>query len=157
MNIFFLDRDPKIAAQYHCDTHVVKMILETAQLLSTAHHEMGSPLAEHCYKSTHVNHPCAIWVRQSIHNYRWTYDLFRWLTTEYWKRRGKIHASWKKLGLILDTIPDLPDLPFRDPPQCMPEVYKKDDTVEAYRQYYRLGKRDIVAYKWINNTPEWMS
>lgn len=60
MNIFYLDKDPKLCAQYHCDKHVVKMILESAQLLCTAVNEAaGKEVAP--YKSTHVNHPCSIW------------------------------------------------------------------------------------------------
>ena len=75
MNIFFLDKFTMKAVKDYCDKHVVKMILETAQLLSTAHHELGSSMAPHVYKSTHKNHPSAVWVRSGFGQYAWTYSL----------------------------------------------------------------------------------
>jgi len=83
MNIFYLDHNPVLCAQYHCDAHVVKMILESAQLLSTAHRETDSPYADFCYKSTHKNHPSAIWVRESTDHYSWLFELFKELSNEF--------------------------------------------------------------------------
>ena len=74
MNVFFLDREPVVAAKYHCDRHVVKMIVETAQLLSTACHMVGADDND-LYKKTHVNHPSSVWVRSSRHHYVWTLRL----------------------------------------------------------------------------------
>ena len=74
MNIFVLDTSPKLAAEYHCNKHVVKMIIETAQMLSTAHDYLETGISG-LYKPTHKNHPCSIWVRQSRENYLWTLDL----------------------------------------------------------------------------------
>ena len=79
MNIFYLDEDPVLAAQMHCDKHVVKMILESAQLLSTAHLLIdGDELADErgLYKATHKNHPSSKWVRDSSENYEWLWNLF---------------------------------------------------------------------------------
>lgn len=73
MQIFFLSWDPEKAAQEHCDKHVVKQILEAAQLLCSAHWILGNPKNPPPYKKSHIKHPCAIWIRQSIHNYRWLY------------------------------------------------------------------------------------
>jgi len=123
------------------------MILETAQLLSTAHHLYPLPnfdLSE-IYKPTHKNHPCAIWVRSSRENYRWTYALFRELLTEYTFRYDRIHASSRLLE-VLNIIPNLPYGPFTDPPQAMPAEYQDEDTVEAYQRYYRLGKSHLLTY-----------
>ena len=99
MNIFFLDEDSKMCAQAHCDKHVVKMILEYAQMMSTAHRVLDPPseLIEPMYKPTHKNHPAAVWVRESDANYKWLYDLWFWLAKEYWWRYDKMHKTWEKL------------------------------------------------------------
>jgi hypothetical protein len=96
MNIFILDTNPRIAAKMHCDKHVPKMILETAQMLSTAHHVYDTPQAPLVYKKAHLNHPCTIWVRESVDNYSWAFELFRELNNEFVRRRGKKHLSWVK-------------------------------------------------------------
>ena len=95
MNIFYLDKDAEIAAQYHCDKHCVKMILESAQLLSTAHRVLdGDEDADRLglYKSFSPNHPSAIWVRQSDQNYNWLWELLHYLGIEYSKRYDKVHS-----------------------------------------------------------------
>ena len=90
MNIFYLDHDPRLAAQYHCDKHVVKMILESAQLLCTAVNiRAGGQVSP--YKTTHVNHPCSIWVRQNSANAMWVWYLLCYLNAEYSFRYGKLH------------------------------------------------------------------
>jgi hypothetical protein len=170
MNIFYLDSSPLFAAEYHCDKHVVKMILESAQLLSTAHRvldgEIGQDISpagrklkvwklpdwrdELMYKATHVNHPCAIWVRQSNTHYRWLFLLFSSLCKEYTKRYNKVHLCETKLHDAFDYAPDRIDtLPYQEPPQCMPDECKVPGrTVDAYRKYYMQEKRDIAEWRY---------
>src|ERR1700761_7698925 len=97
MNIFVLDLDPKTCAKYHCDKHVVKMILETAQLLCNAQRKCGinPKIRIELYKETHKNHPCSIWASQSIKNYEWLSTLGIFLCDEYTERYNKIHKSHK--------------------------------------------------------------
>lgn len=155
MNIFFLDYEPKICAQYHNDKHVVKMILEYAQLLCTTHHLCGT-ISTELYKPTHKNHPSAIWVRESKSHYLWLYDLFICLQKEYTYRYDKSHAS-SKLNYILSQPPD--SIPsghwLRDPPQAMPDEYKTTSAVTAYRQYYISGKSHIANWT-RRGTPHWI-
>ena len=156
MNIFFLDSCPQKAAQYHCDKHVVKMTLETAQLLCTAHRVLDDGLNHHrdLYKLTHVDHPCSLWVRSSIHHYTWTHDLFYHLAVEYRKRYERTHLSWNKLGSFLEDVPvNIEDNGWTNPPQCMPEHYRKKDTVHAYRLYYKGDKASFA--KWKLQEPIW--
>lgn len=160
MNIFLLHLNPKIAAEHHCDKHVVKMILETAQLLYCAHHvldaellqEQNITLPEKAYKKTHPNHPCAIWVRESIINYMWLAELGWYLCKEYQYRYGehKVHKTERHIEWLMKNppigIPYVPATPFR---QAMPPEYKRDDPIEAYRVYYKESKmnvRKIVKY-----------
>ena len=157
MNIFYLAQSPKEAAIYHCDKHCSKMILETAQLLSTAHRETDNIYSELVYKSTHKNHPSAIWARESRENYFWLWHLFYHLNQEFIYRRNKDHASWTKLGDILSYSPDgLKYTGFTQPPQCMPDEYKVEgDSVQAYRNYYLGAKRDIAKWDWGRPAPYW--
>lgn len=156
MNIFFLHSNAKMAAIFHCDKHVVKMIIESAQLLATAHHEHGHPVS---YKPTHKNHPSAVWTRESKLHYNYVYDLAIALCKEYTKRYGKTHATEHILKKELSVAP--PSLTFsgwKNPPQCMPDECKTDDTVQAYRQYYRY-KKNIMVMKWNKDkayAPDWM-
>ena len=159
MNIFYLDKNPKIAAQMMCDKHVVKMILESAQMLCTAHRVLdGDKYAEKMglYKLAHKNHPSTIWVRSSELNYRWLWEHYVALMNEYTYRYGKTHAT-SKLRNALDKTPDnmppiqLTDTPFTDPPQCMPAYCKGDDTVKAYQTYYIVEKSGFA--KWTNRVP----
>jgi hypothetical protein len=152
MNIFVLSRCPRIAARLHCDKHVVKMILETAQLLYTAHHVVGTPdLPEGAYKKTHANHPCALWVRESRANYLWLVELGWWLCKEYQYRYGggKVHKTERHILWLKSCVPFLPDVPATPFRLAMPDPYKCDDPVQAYQAYYRENKlkvRGIVAY-----------
>jgi hypothetical protein len=153
MNIFFLDSNPRLAAQYHCDSHVCKMTVESAQLLSTALHLNGSTDSR-LYKATHKNHPSAIWTRESVRQYAYTLELFAWLLYEYTSRYGKTHACESKLDMFTDSMSLIPDNGFANPPQCMPDEYKCTDVVQAYRNYY-IGSKSRFA-KWnYSNTPEW--
>ena len=135
MNIFYLDRNPILAADRQCDRHVVKMILETAQLLSTAHHELDGESP--AYKPTHKNHPSAVWVRASADHYLWAFEHMMALGDEYTRRYGKVHKTIAEKAEALAPLPkNIPDAGFIDPPQCMPDECKHYDTVTAYRNYY---------------------
>ena len=106
MNIFYLHENPKICAKYHNDSHCVKMILEYAQLMCTAHRELdviskGSLMDTTLYKATHKNHPSAVWVRESKANYEFLHKLFSALCNEYTHRYGKIHKTEQKLRKLL--------------------------------------------------------
>lgn len=155
MNIFVLDKNIKKAAQYHCDKHVVKMIVEYAQLLSSAHHLSDSAFAKDCYKLTHKNHPCAIWVRESKANYIWLYNLFNSLCAEYTARYNKVHKTYIEKGPVLQNVPDLSWKGLTPFPQAMPEEFRRDDAVEAYRAYYRGAKKEIATWK--TKVPEWFN
>ena len=150
MNIFYLDRDPKIAAQMMCDKHVVKMILESAQMLSTAHRVVdGDYRADRggFYKIAHKNHPSTIWVRASSENYRWLWKHFDALLKEYTHRYGKHHATERLRNILyMPPLNIVHGVPLTDPPQCMPEVCKGEDTVLAYQNYYIIEKSGFARW-----------
>ena len=146
MNVFVLDRDPTIAAQSQCDKHVVKMPLETAQLLCTTHHVLGNHDSS-LYKPTHANHPCTIWARASRANYLWLFKHFEALNDEYFFRYYKNHLSWRKLRDILCEPPSgLHGDELTPFAQAMPDEYKHADAVEAYRAYYINDKAPLLKY-----------
>lgn len=152
MNIFFLSLNPEEAAQFHCDKHVVKMIIETAQMLYSAHWVLpNTNLPENAYKKAHPNHPCSYWVRASLSNYYWLCKLGWYLCREYEYRYLKIHKTESHILWLLANPPAvLVDVGFTKPPQAMPDEYKQDDTVSAYHEFYReskMKKRNIVTYK----------
>ena len=149
MNLFILDTDPIIAAQSVCDKHVVKMILETAQMLSCAHHVLDptNPLNLLLYKRTHENHPCTKWVRESATNYLWTYMLFTAQCDEYTHRYNKVHLTDSKYRSILLTPPvNIPCDKLTSFALAMPEQYHNDDPVQAYRDYYLGAKAHLLKY-----------
>jgi len=166
MNIFYLDTDPKIAAQYHNDKHCIKMILESAQLLSTAHRVLDGEQAtiikngrkkkvyilsdqkqDILYQATHINHPCGIWCRASVGNYSWLYWLFVELCEEYTFRYGKTHKCETKLKDALQSLPEnMESESFTLPALAMPEEFHCDDHVEAYRQYYIQNKAHLACW-----------
>jgi len=175
MNIFYLAEDPKVCAQDHCDKHVVKMILEYAQLLSTAHRVLDGKETKVLsnsgkryvsnwilddssdavlYKVAHVSHPSNIWTRASGHHYIWLWRLWHNLCLEYTERYNKTHISWKKLRTYLSIPPqNIQDNGFTPPPQCMPDECKKNDTVQAYRDFYMAHKREFATWK--TQVPSW--
>jgi len=149
MNIFVLDLNPKLAANYHNDKHCVKMILEYAQLLSTTHHLLDSPWAHELYRPTHKNHPCAIWARESSTNYLWLYDIYTYLADEYTLRYNKTHKSYDSKAEILSEVPkNLKNNGLTEFKLCMPEHCKVlGNAVESYRSYYMQEKRHIAEWK----------
>jgi hypothetical protein len=155
MNIFVLDDDAEFAAQYHCDKHVVKMILESAQILCTAHDRYGEPIPDG-YKPTHRNHPCVVWASECIENYEWLWNLFKWLTVEYNFRYSKIHATSRKLlGATRNPPKGMLSKGFRTPfALAMPDKYKTSDAVTSYRNYYLGEKRNIATWSYCE-TPNW--
>tara|TARA_R110002020_G_scaffold181926_2_gene377230 strand:- start:628 stop:1128 length:501 start_codon:yes stop_codon:yes gene_type:complete len=159
MNIFYLDSSPAVCAHYHCNKHVVKMILEYSQLLSTAHHECDGVPSIECYKATHKNHPSALWARENTFNYKWLYKLLCYTASEYTTRYGKVHLTERK-GII-DNLYTLPkNLPVGEKmtaiPQCMPDEYKvKDDPISAYRNYYIGDKSRFAKWQDDSQTPTW--
>ena len=169
MNIFYLSEDPDECARWMVDKHVVKMILETAQLLSTAHRVLdGDPddgrlhdklTNELLYKRTHKNHPSAIWARESDGNYRWLYRHLLALLKEYTFRYGKHHAvETKGISGRLRHFPFKIKQGLRTPmPSCMDEEYRiSDDPVVNYRNYYKIGKAHL--HNWKNRSPpDWIT
>ena len=115
MNIFYLDEDPKLCAQYHCDRHCVKMILESCQLLCTAHWMTDG---EAPYKKTHINHPSNKWARESLSNYVWLCDMTMELCKEYTHRYGKRHKTQQHLEWCMVNLPNIEDKGFTGIPQC---------------------------------------
>ena len=78
------------------------------------------------------------------------------VSAEYTLRYGKFHMTWKKLGKLLETAPkNIGDNGWNDPPQCMPDYCKKENTVDAYRNYYIQEKKYFAKWKFTKE-PEWM-
>lgn len=181
MNIFVLDENPSVAAQMHCDKHIAKMVVESAQMLSTAHrmldgNETKRPsksgkrmvkywkhpdnnMEQTLYKAVHMNHPCTVWTRESRCNYVWHYELFCELAKEYTYRYGKQHKSFQQLEYILaqspNNIPDIGQTPYRlamgDQPQCIDVT----NPVDSYRHFY-MTKQDRFKMVWTGRKqPNW--
>lgn len=181
MNIFYLNPNPRICAEMHLDKHVVKMIIEYAQLLSTAHRVLDgerfidktannrsiqrwrlqdATLEKNLYKATHSNHPSAVWVRQSTQNYMWLAELLEELCKEYTYRYGKIHKVERDglMQILKNNFPVmLNDSGFTEPTPAMPDTYKvTNDSIRSYQNYYIHDKARFA--KWKNReTPEWFS
>jgi hypothetical protein len=184
MNVFYVDKNPTIAAQCLVNSHCVKMILESAQLLSTAHRVLdgkltvekkvvnGSLPIRHrnvkrwvldddresaLYSATHVNHPSAIWCRQSTANYVWLYDHFIALLDEYTYRYGKKHKCETMASVLRDVPNNISPANFTQPPPAMDDSYIiSEDSVVNYRNYYKHGKSHL--HKWTNReAPLWMT
>jgi hypothetical protein len=147
MNIFFLDENPTLSAQYHVDKHVVKMILETAQLLCGVHHMTHQVTPQVPYKLSHKNHPCAIWARESLSNYLYLCEMGLELGKEYTYRYGKKHKSIEVIEWCIVNKPNIPDIGFTTPAKAMPDEYKVDSVVESYRNYYMGAKISLASWK----------
>ena len=185
MNIFLLDSDPVLAAQMQCDKHVVKMIVETAQILSTAHRMLDGEIKTESrigrtgkerlvkvwqhkvaamdsvlYQVTHAAHPCTVWTMTSVGNYIWLYEHFCALCDEYTHRYGRVHKTDTILRDILsaapETMPDIGLTPFVKAMKSQPTCEAIADPIEAYRAFYKT-KAQRFTLKWTNRTPpEWM-
>jgi hypothetical protein len=178
MNIFYLDHDVTKCAEMHNDKHVVKMILEYAQLLSTAHRVLDGvelsglsasgrkkkfwTLADSrdytLYKATHIHHPSAVWVRQSKENYLWLANMLLALCEEYTYRYGKVHKTERDglVNVLLKNIPNnIADSNFTQPTPAMPDEVKiSGDSIKSYRNYYINNKTHLANWK-KRTTPEW--
>ena len=179
MNIFYLDKDPKVCAEMHVDKHCVKMILEYAQLLSTTHRVLDGILVDGLsksgrkrkqyilpdqreqvlYSATHINHPSAVWVRHSDQNYMWLAELLEMLCGEYTYRYGKIHKVERDglMQFLKNNFPkNIPWSTFTEPTPAMPENYKvSGDSIKSYKNYY-LGDKTRM-FSWKNRpTPSWI-
>jgi hypothetical protein len=154
MNIFVLDKNVEKCAKYHCDKHVIKMILESAQMMSAVVRLNGYDAG---YKLTHKNHPCTIWARKSLSNYKWLKTLTKLLNDEYRYRYGK-EINHKSYDMVLTLpTPKLPDIGLTPFAQAMPDQYRNKNAVKAYRDYYINEKSSFLTWtkrkapKWINN------
>ena len=185
MNIFYLDNDVAKCAEMHNDKHVVKMILEYAQLLSTAHRVLDGVLTvgvsklgrkqqryvlsdereQVLYSATHINHPSAVWCRQSDSNYIWLAKLLMACCKEYTYRYGKVHKC-EQTGLVSELFSKLPkNLPkqknFTAPTPAMPDECKvENDSLSSYRNYYNLNKTHLANWKGKINSrsaPSWFT
>tara|TARA_B100001093_G_scaffold509286_1_gene573018 strand:- start:1931 stop:2500 length:570 start_codon:yes stop_codon:yes gene_type:complete len=186
MNIFILSEDPVEAAQQQCDKHVVKMIVESAQMLSTVHRmvdgimerrpsKSGSMLQYYklddhrediLYKACHYNHPSTVWTREGCCNYTWHYQHFIALCDEYTYRYGKVHATDSKLRKILKDLPNnikrtLVRTPYKlamsSNPECIVNNLGGTDAVKSYRNFYQT-KQDRFKMVWTKRQqPEWFN
>jgi hypothetical protein len=178
MNIFYVNSDPEVAARSMVDRHVVKMILETAQLLSTAHRvidgeeyvgqtqtgrkakrwRLSGNADAIMYAATHINHPSAVWVRENSANYAWLYDHLLALGREYTYRYGRTHLTIDKLKDILKDAPAniTQSKVMTKMPSCMDKQYIVSlDPIINYRNYYNYGKTDLL--RWSNRPPpQWI-
>jgi len=178
LNIFYIENHPVDAAKSMVDKHVVKMILESAQLLSTAHRFLdGSETIEKSkmnrnvkryvlndarndvlYQATHINHPSAVWCRNSIENYNWLVDHMFALGKEYTYRYNKKHKCFGELTYMLQSPPkNLYNYDWTTMPSCMDNQYIiSDNPIDNYRNYYKVGKSHIHSWK-NRQPPSWIN
>ena len=175
MNIFYLHEDPIQNAKWHIDKHIVKMPIEYAQLMSTAHRLLDGEMyigktaigrnikrwrlhderEDILYKASHINHPSAIWVRESIENYFEMYKLYMAVLAEFTNRYGKVHGSSKPSIALIRPPSNIPMVKGTQLPQCMPEMCKvKNNPILAYRNYYIVEKNSFASWK-NREIPEW--
>lgn len=180
MNIFVLSKEPKEAARMMCDKHCSKMIVEAAQMLSTAHRMLdgwtekrpsksgkrminywvhpSSNLENVLYKAVHHHHPCTAWTMASKANYEWHYEHMVGLTEEFELRYNKPHLTAQKLLEVLQNTPtNIPDIgltPFAQAMNHYPNCMVEGDAVTAYRNYYHAAKSFAVWAKG-RSAPSW--
>lgn len=186
MNIFILSEDPIEAAQLQCDKHVVKMIVESAQMLSTVHRMLDGKMERRpskkgsmlqyfkldderedvLYKACHYNHPSTVWTRESCCNYTWHYNHFIALCDEYTYRYGKIHSTDSKLRKVLKALPNnIARTRVRTPyklamssnPECIVNDLGGTNAVESYRNFYQTKKERFKMIWTKRNVPEWFN
>jgi hypothetical protein len=154
MNIFVLDRDIQLCAQYHNDKHCTKMILEHVQLLSTACRLNGIDAG---YKPCHINHPCSVWVRESKANWLWLFSLTVALHREYQYRWQKT-TNHKSFDVLLTLpVPKLPELKLTRFARAMPNEVKipgRNGVIKSYRNYYRQSKQHLATWT-RRDVPPW--
>jgi hypothetical protein len=159
LNIFYLSPDPATAAQAQCDKHVVKMVLETAQMLSAVIHRHGIK-DDAAYKPTHKHHPCTLWAGESRDNFLWLVEHGRALGAEYTRRYSKTHKSLRVIEALAHHADALPDIGPTPPAQAMPDEYRvPGDAVAAYRAYYTEGKSRTIKMTWRSPSvpPSWFT
>lgn len=158
MNIFVLDESPALAAEYHCQKHLVKMILEHAQLMSTTINILGERagiVPSLSYKTTHKNHPCAIWARTSRENFDWLASCTQHLLLRYSKWSGKVHKSTPVIESLMEQAHIIPSRGITEFAQAMPDDCKVGgDAVLAYRRYYVAHKKRMCEWKDVP-VPKW--
>ncbi|HET58638.1 MAG TPA: hypothetical protein ENN35_09395 [Deltaproteobacteria bacterium] len=152
MNIFILDRNIRTCARYHADRHVVKMILESAQILCTIVSREG---LESSYRPTHRNHPCVLWAGRSRENWLWLKELTLRLNDEYRYRFGRSDDHSSAVVVRDLECPSLPGGGLTEFVQAMPEQYRvPGDAVSAYRAYY-VGEKSEIARWTRRRIPRW--
>ena len=170
MNLFLLSLDRRQCVRWYADKHIVKMILELAQLLYGVWGVLQDPnwrqfAPDGGYKTTHINHPIAVWLRQSKRHYSFGASYAYPMLEEYTRRYGKIHGCQKHLHWLTENIPPcLPDGGLTQMPQAMPDEYKirdstgtMEDTVLAYRAYYSGFKAKNIKMTYTNTEwPYWL-
>jgi len=152
MNIFVLDEDIERCAQYHCDRHVAKMILESAQILCSALFKKGFEVP---YKPTHANHPSILWAEKSYANFKWLSSLALALNEEYRFRFNteRDHRSAEVVRAVQGYA--YHDIGLTEFAQTMPEQYRlPGDAVSAYRAYYRAEKASFASWT-KRSVPDW--
>ena len=159
MNIFFLDTTPDTSAKYLCDKHIPKMLLESCQMLSTAVQKYTDRIDE-LYKPAYPKHPSTIWAGTTRHNFVWLLEHGLEIDYQYWIRYKKKHKSSRILDLIVEkgmdkVLPRSNTEWITTPPQCMPDEYKHEDYITAYRNYYKGAKRYFAKWDKLNNKPDW--
>jgi hypothetical protein len=157
MNIFYIDKDPIVAAQQLTDDHIRKMQIESAQMCCTTHWAVGGTAP---YKKAHFNHPSTIWTRQSIQHYDWLVKHGLEICREFTLRYGKYHKTQDVLEWLQINKPNLPNVKFIDPPLCMPDQYKKENAIQAYRTFYVKDKLAIKGLDWKKipeKKPSWIN
>ena len=156
MNIFVLDLNIITNVHYHCDKHVVKQCLESAQMLCTAIRCTSGVDYDWLYKPTHINHPCSIWARETLGNFWWLCEFGLKLCDEYTFRYGRVYKCRDIIincssAVYVTSIKNLEQTPFT---QAMPDEYKDDDIVTAYRQYF-IGEKQHLANWTKRPVPYW--
>jgi hypothetical protein len=181
MNIFYLSNNVTECAQYHVNSHVLKMPIEYPQLLSTAHRlldgveyydtttngrkikrwKLPDERETVLMKSTHPKHPSAVWTRQSKANYLWLHSLWKDLLDEYTYRYGKVHACSRLLNVLATPPKNIPDGPFTEPSCAMPDDCKvPGDSLQSYRNYYNMNKQHLAKWNGKINSrqaPQWFT